>query len=87
MLVSIKNTTSYYIHYNTIIHTTLFSVPTRLSRYGLSEIVNYLILGNDNETNEKHIPYDFLINGQFLRTSLSKYIKQHALNVVCIIVL
>lgn len=59
---------------------TLFTVPSRLSRYGLSEIINYLLHGDDKHN---HIPYDILINGQFLRTSLGKYIKNNSLSVVC----
>ena len=41
-------------------------VPGRLTRYGLSEVVNHL-LGN-----EKPTPFDFLIDGALLRTSLAK---------------
>ncbi|RHZ75295.1 hypothetical protein Glove_216g77 [Diversispora epigaea] len=44
-------------------------VPISLRRYGLSEIINHL-LGF-----EKPIPFDFLIDNQFLRTSLSEYIQ------------
>ncbi|KAI8575857.1 hypothetical protein K450DRAFT_259882 [Umbelopsis ramanniana AG] len=43
-------------------------VPANFKRYGLSGIVNHL-LGND-----KPIPFDFLINGELLRTSLSQYL-------------
>ncbi|CAG8493140.1 8581_t:CDS:2 [Paraglomus brasilianum] len=44
-------------------------VPTNLRRYGLSEIINHL-LGT-----EKPIPFDFMINGEFLRSSLDEYLK------------
>ncbi|KAJ1820174.1 ribosome biogenesis protein ytm1, partial [Coemansia sp. RSA 2598] len=46
-------------------------VPQQLQRYGLSEIVNHL-LGN-----EKPVPFDFLAEGQFLRTSIAEYLKQN----------
>jgi len=41
-------------------------VPGRLTRYGLSEVVNHL-LGNETPT-----PFDFLVDGNLLRTSLAK---------------
>ena len=41
-------------------------VPGRLTRYGLSEVVNHL-LGNETPT-----PFDFLVDGTLLRTSLAK---------------
>ena len=41
-------------------------VPGKLTRYGLSEVVNHL-LGADAPT-----PFDFLIDGVLLRTSLAK---------------
>mmetsp|Transcript_59355 Transcript_59355/g.158966 ORF Transcript_59355/g.158966 Transcript_59355/m.158966 type:complete len:429 (-) Transcript_59355:188-1474(-) len=44
-------------------------VPARLARYGLSELVNHM-LGF-----ETPVPFDFLVHGEFLRTSLSKYMK------------
>ncbi|CAL8577043.1 ribosome bioproteinsis protein ytm1 [Xanthoria parietina] len=49
-------------------------VNTNLRRYGLSSLVNTL-LGN-----EKPIPFDFLINGIFLRSSLDDYLTQHAIS-------
>ncbi|CAG8502747.1 18261_t:CDS:10 [Acaulospora morrowiae] len=49
-------------------------VPTNLRRYGLSEIINHL-LGF-----EKPIPFDFIINNQFLRTSLSEYLIKHEIS-------
>ncbi|CCK71338.1 Ytm1p KNAG_0G02820 [Huiozyma naganishii CBS 8797] len=48
--------------------------PISLKRYGLSEIVNHL-LGS-----EKPIPFDFLIGGQLLRTSLDEYLVKHGLS-------
>ncbi|KAI8802082.1 WD40-repeat-containing domain protein [Cladochytrium replicatum] len=49
-------------------------VPVELKRYGLSEIVNHL-LGN-----KKPVPYDFLIDAKFLRTSIGKYLEEHGLS-------
>ncbi|ORX81810.1 WD40 repeat-like protein [Basidiobolus meristosporus CBS 931.73] len=49
-------------------------VPTRLKRYGLSEIINHL-LGL-----EKPKPFDFLIDGEFLRTSLNEYLVEKGLS-------
>lgn len=45
---------------------TRIAVSADSKRYGLSEIVNTL-LGNEKGD---HTPFDFLLNGQFLRTSL-----------------
>ncbi|KAJ2448410.1 ribosome biogenesis protein ytm1 [Coemansia sp. RSA 2424] len=49
-------------------------VPQQLQRYGLSEIVNHL-LGN-----EKPVPFDFMADGQFLRGTLSTYLKEKSLS-------
>lgn len=48
--------------------------PISLKRYGLSEIVNHL-LGT-----EKPIPFDFLIDGELLRTSLDEYLVKKGLS-------
>mmetsp|Transcript_69931 Transcript_69931/g.130696 ORF Transcript_69931/g.130696 Transcript_69931/m.130696 type:complete len:470 (+) Transcript_69931:71-1480(+) len=49
-------------------------LPSSLSRYGLSEVVNRLL------SFEKPVPMDFLIQGQFLRTSLQSYLEAHRLS-------
>ncbi|KAJ3277644.1 WD repeat-containing protein 12 [Borealophlyctis nickersoniae] len=49
-------------------------VPTRLRRYGLSEIVNHLL------DLAKPVPFDFLIDGKFLRTSLHAYLEANGLS-------
>ncbi|KAJ3261557.1 WD repeat-containing protein 12 [Boothiomyces macroporosus] len=49
-------------------------VPTKLKRFGLSEIINHL-LGLDDP-----IPFDFIINGKFLRVSLDNYLNAHSLS-------
>ncbi|CCF55846.1 hypothetical protein KAFR_0A04110 [Kazachstania africana CBS 2517] len=54
-------------------------VPIQLKRYGLSEIVNHL-LNPDNDTNKKAIPFDFLIDGQMLRSSLDDYLVKNGLS-------
>lgn len=46
-----------------------FAVPDNLARYGLSEIINHLLGQQDRESVR---PYDFLIEGQFLRSDLKK---------------
>jgi len=49
---------------------TPFSVPLRLTRSGLSDVINHLLARGE------HRPFDFLVNGRFLRTSLGEYIAQ-----------
>lgn len=48
--------------------------PISLKRYGLSEIVNHLL------QSEKPIPFDFLIDGELLRTSLQDYLVKKGLS-------
>lgn len=48
--------------------------PISLKRYGLSEIVNHLL------ESEKPIPFDFLIDGELLRTSLQDYLVKKGLS-------
>ncbi|KAK6205535.1 ribosome biogenesis protein YTM1 [Scheffersomyces amazonensis] len=55
-------------------------VPASLKRYGLSEVVNHL-LGREGETDEtKPIPFDFLIDGVLLRTSIQDYLTKNGLS-------
>ncbi|CAJ1327764.1 unnamed protein product [Effrenium voratum] len=49
-------------------------VPSNLGRYGLSEVVNRL-LGK-----EQPVPFDFLVDGEFLRTSIDLYLEVHKLS-------
>ncbi|AET40610.1 Ytm1p Ecym_6228 [Eremothecium cymbalariae DBVPG len=56
-----------------VLDTPLFA-PVSLKRYGLSEIVNHL-LGL-----EKPIPFDFLVDGELLRTSLQEYLTKKGLS-------
>lgn len=60
-------------------------VPISLKRFGLSEIVNHL-LGNyktdqeEEEEERKPIPFNFLINGELLRTSIEDYLVRNGLS-------
>eukprot|EP01133_Synstelium_polycarpum_P016166 gene16166-19240_t len=56
---------------------TPFAVPLRLGRLGLSEVVNHLRAEDDAA---EHKPFDFLINGKFIRTSLEAHIKRAGLS-------
>lgn len=47
-----------------------FVVPWGLARYGLSEMLNQLL------ENEAPVPFDFLVNGEFLREPLKLYMKR-----------
>ncbi|KAL8812709.1 MAG: hypothetical protein Q9223_001053 [Gallowayella weberi] len=49
-------------------------VNTNFRRYALSNLVNIIL------ENEKPVPFDFLINGTFLRSSLDDYLSQHAIS-------
>ncbi|KAK6334659.1 ribosome biogenesis protein ytm1 [Orbilia javanica] len=49
-------------------------IPTNLKRYGLSTLVNHLL-----ET-PKPIPFDFLIDGKYLRTSIDEYLTEAGLS-------
>ncbi|KAH7032995.1 WD40-repeat-containing domain protein [Microdochium trichocladiopsis] len=51
-------------------------VPSDIRRYGLSKILNSESMLDTAQT----IPFDFLINGQFLRTSLEDYFKENGLS-------
>ncbi|KAG5182364.1 WD40-repeat-containing domain protein [Tribonema minus] len=69
------------------------AVPETLGRYGLSEVVNHL-LGLNADTSaaaaaphdaappssKAPIPFDILIDGRFLRTSLARYMRAHAVS-------
>lgn len=46
-------------------------LPGTLARYGLSEVVNRLL------SSEEPVPFDFLIDGEFLRTTVAQYLESH----------
>ena len=57
------------------------TVPGKLTRYGLSEVVNHLLSlsaasEEENENETKSIPFDFYIDNCLLRTSLAKMAKK-----------
>jgi ribosome biogenesis protein YTM1 len=51
---------------------TPISIPVKFRRLGLSQVINHL-LGSTGSP----IPFDFLLNNVFLRSSLEKFIEQH----------
>ncbi|KAI1799379.1 WD40 repeat-like protein [Daldinia bambusicola] len=51
-------------------------VPADIKRYGLSRVLNSESMLNTSSP----IPFDFLINGAFLRTSLEDYLKANGLS-------
>ncbi|KAI0133146.1 ribosome biogenesis protein YTM1 [Hypoxylon sp. NC0597] len=51
-------------------------VPADIKRYGLSRVLNSESMLNTSSP----IPFDFLINGSFLRTSLEDYLKANGLS-------
>lgn len=56
-------------------------VPISLKRYGLSEIINHLIKQqNGLDEDAGSTPFEFLINGTLLRTSLQDYLTQNGLS-------
>ncbi|EEB07658.1 ribosome biogenesis protein Ytm1 [Schizosaccharomyces japonicus yFS275] len=56
-------------------------IPTTLRRYGLSQIVNHLL------EKETPTPFDFLVNGKILTTSLDEYIVQNGLSTESVLTL
>jgi ribosome biogenesis protein len=67
------------------------AVPETLGRYGLSEVINHLLgsLPGDADSSEDTaepakgkapIPFDILIDGRFLRTSLVRYMQRNAVS-------
>lgn len=55
---------------------TPFAVPLRLARQGLSQVVNHLLAGGRGAPR----PFDFLVDGRFLRSSLAKYTQAHGIS-------
>lgn len=65
----------YTQHVQYVVTDAPFAVPSKLGRYGLSEVINHLL------ELESPIPFDFLISGQLLRVSLKSFIRSHRLSV------
>eukprot|EP00298_Acanthocystis_sp_HF-20_P002388 c12806_g1_i1.p1 GENE.c12806_g1_i1~~c12806_g1_i1.p1 ORF type:complete len:474 (-),score=180.85 c12806_g1_i1:22-1443(-) len=57
-----------------VVPDTPFSVPSSLTRYGLSEIVNHL-LGRKPPT-----PFDFMVGKYLIRSSLETFMKKHEIS-------
>lgn len=55
---------------------TPFAVPSKLNAAGLSDVICHLL------ELEPAIPFDFLVDGQLVRTSLRKHLAQHGLSEV-----
>ncbi|CAK9436108.1 uncharacterized protein LODBEIA_P06660 [Lodderomyces beijingensis] len=59
-------------------------VPVSLKRFGLSEIVNHFLgnykQGEESAGERKPVPFNFLINGQLLRSSINDYLVQNGLS-------
>jgi ribosome biogenesis protein YTM1 len=57
---------------------TAFSVPARLTRRGLSEVVNHLLrLGGEGRSDGGGgVPFDFLCAGEFVRGSLARHLRE-----------
>ena len=55
---------------------TPFAVPAKLNPTGLSEVICHL-LGLSEQ-----VPFDFLVDGQLVRTSLRKHLSQRGLSEV-----
>lgn len=51
-----------------------FAVPSKLGRYGLSEVINHLL------ELDPVVPFDFLLQNELLRTSLSTFLQSHKLS-------
>eukprot|EP01041_Mallomonas_annulata_P004734 gene4734-9403_t len=51
-----------------------FAIPSKLGRYGLSEVVNHLLELSTPQ------PFDFLINDQLIREPLNKFVANHRLS-------
>ena len=53
---------------------TPFAVPGKLTRYGLSEVINHLLALDPPK------PFDFLVDGELVRTSLEKLLLRKGIS-------
>lgn len=53
---------------------TAIAIPSKLGRYGMSEVINHLL------ELDPAIPFDFMINNTLVRTSLRKFITSHRID-------
>ncbi|GMM35263.1 Ytm1 protein [Saccharomycopsis crataegensis] len=78
--VKIKFTTKEHDESLQVPDTALFA-PVGLKRYGLSEIINYLLVQNQKrEDSANPVPFDILINGAILTGSLQDYLTDHGMS-------
>lgn len=56
-----------------------FVLPQKLGRYGLSEVINHLLTG-ENAVSAQNQPFDFSINGVLLRTQLKTFLSSNRIN-------
>ena len=61
---------------------TPFAVPSKLGRYGLSEVVNHLL-----DSSESPQPFDFAINGRLVRVSLKKFVELNRISTEDVVVI
>ena len=68
---------------------TSFSVPSKLKRSGLSDVICHLLNSTDDynasddndDGKQSKLSFDFAISGKLIRTSLQRFIEQHQLSV------
>jgi len=58
------------------------AIPTSLTRWGLSEVVNHLLAERQQPQ-----PFDFLIEGELLRSTLSKHLASRKISVEAVVTL
>lgn len=67
-------------------------VPVALKRYGLSEVVNQLLqqqreADEENDEEYKHVPFEFLVDGELLRSSLDDTLTAKGLSTEAVLTL
>ena len=59
---------------------TAFAVPDRLTRKGLAEVINGLLSLDPPQR------FDFLVNGELLRSSLSTFLTNRNVSALCVLI-
>jgi hypothetical protein len=62
------------------------AIPSTLNRKGLTEVINHLLYGSD-EDQKNHPQFDFLIDNYILRQPLNKFLRSHGVSNENIIVI
>lgn len=62
-------------------------VPSSLKRYGLSEVVNQLLIQQSGDDTKKPIPFDFFADGTVLTSSINDYLTSQGLSTESTLVL